>query len=1099
MASEIFKLLDGLTRDLGVQRSNLYELLDHRLRAVWKVTEKSDEHNPELVREIVQWQLDRLINLQGRHELDARDQAIVRMSFNIWYPELTDMTLTARQRWFSEQDSILARNAETTRKRIKGINRRFAKYLEGEERAGTLPKREAVVDDIKRKKLPAKASVQAHTVSTGEGPPTERQSPLALRVATVTPGPSVSLLRPDPQLTHILQDLATKVRQHLEANEDQWQLNDGFVIPIRWVNAPPELASSDVSGLDLSGNLDRLQAVVDAVPSRRLVVLGAPGAGKTVLAEQYALQLLRNRTANRYQVPVVFSLASWDPKTHLRQWMAQELVAQYGFLFARSRWPWQRASQLAVALRLVDERYIFPIFDGLDEMAEALRPLALTAINRRLRIGEPMLLTSRPNEYANVVWERQQQLSRAAVVELHPLTLEDLRTYLPAKTLSAIPKWQPVLDRLAAEDEGTEPPLLFPAFATPLTVAMATAAYNEPEADPSELLELGDKFEVADHLFDKFVEAAYTPKTEAPGEPEDQARWEKDHATRSLEMLAVNMHAWGRHDHEWWKLSEDDDERAYVVAGFSWCLGLTIFEFALGLTSSWKHLLAGVVAWVILSASFIGPELLHSPLRLNRSERRFAIKQIIRHDDVAIVGLPFLLFLSWLVTKSTVPDKAWPLALWPLVVAVVVVQLFYVLSSAASDAVNLDTVDPQTLQKDNRLLALGTSVLITTAYLVVISYAGPIVADRSVPIPGLLGIGLCLFVWALLQTHWGRWQLRNIWVTARYKVHFQSLAFLADAHRRGILRRNGSMYRFRHGLLQDRLAARLLAHPDRKKPPSSFELPARYSLAMSWASVGRTTEALTELKSLGSVVAQRDWRSTEVSLKVRIDYLHMALDQGEHLDLAEAEAELRSLIDPINKTFGAGSYWLYRCRLSLTMILIEAWRFGDLREEYELLMEVTRTYYGENDVAVEDVQHYVWRIFEKQREAFGRLQQRVVEVLGLYNAGIPYSVSATGHPVVDGDDLNTMAVELRRVSDLALDMLHVHIDVFTLKSYLVMTLLLGWRFDEAALEYRVALDQADALLGRDHPAVSRWELGCAKLALQARFVRDAAVQTSLTR
>ena len=55
-------------------------------------------------------------------------------------------------------------------------------------------------------------------------------------------------------------------------------------------------------------------------------------------------------------------------------------------------------------------------------------------------------------------------------------------------------------------------------------------------------------------------------------------------------------------------------------------------------------------------------------------------------------------------------------------------------------------------------------------------------------------------------------------------------------------------------------------------------------------------------------------------------------------------------------------------------------------------------------------------------------------------------------------------------------MLKVHFGTFTLKSYLVTTLLLLWRCDEAAIEYQVGLDQADALFGREHPAVSKWNV-----------------------
>lgn len=49
------------------------------------------------------------------------------------------------------------------------------------------------------------------------------------------------------------------------------------------------------------------------IPSGRLVVLGRAGSGKSILAIRFVLDLLKDRTASAEPVPVIFSLASWDP------------------------------------------------------------------------------------------------------------------------------------------------------------------------------------------------------------------------------------------------------------------------------------------------------------------------------------------------------------------------------------------------------------------------------------------------------------------------------------------------------------------------------------------------------------------------------------------------------------------------------------------------------------------------------------------------------------------------------------------------------------------------------------------------------------------
>jgi hypothetical protein len=88
----------------------------------------------------------------------------------------------------------------------------------------------------------------------------------------------------------------------------------------------------------------------------RMVLLGAPGSGKTVLAIQLILQLLARRTKEDASVPVLFALASWNPmRLDLEQWLASQLSVRF-------------ALGAKVAKRLVHLGLIVPILDGLDEM-----------------------------------------------------------------------------------------------------------------------------------------------------------------------------------------------------------------------------------------------------------------------------------------------------------------------------------------------------------------------------------------------------------------------------------------------------------------------------------------------------------------------------------------------------------------------------------------------------------------------------------------------------------------------------------------------------------------------------------------------------------
>ncbi|WP_457467483.1 hypothetical protein [Streptomyces sp. TE4109] len=75
---------------------------------------------------------------------------------------------------------------------------------------------------------------------------------------------------------------------------------------------------------------------------------------------------------------------------------------------------------------------------------------------------------------------------------------------------------------------------------------------------------------------------------------------------------------------------------------------------------------------------------------------------------------------------------------------------------------------------------------------------------------------------ALALTAWGRWAiLARGWRPLTGRLPWALNTFLEDAHRRGVLRRNGAFYQFRHTLLQQHLAP----HPPPPPPQRRFPPP----------------------------------------------------------------------------------------------------------------------------------------------------------------------------------------------------------------------------------------------------------------------------------
>nr|WP_248296169.1 NACHT domain-containing protein [Streptomyces sp. S1D4-11] len=164
-----------------------------------------------------------------------------------------------------------------------------------------------------------------------------------------------------------------------------------------WAGGPEGLAGSDA---------EIVEVFTARVPGRRLLILGEPGAGKTMLLVRLLLGLLPSREPGS-PVPVIFPLASWDPdRRELDAWLAERLATDYPGLAAPAPAPAELCGPGQVTSRaraLLDQRLIIPLLDGFDELPPHTRAVALDAVNRALPPGTPLVLTSRTAEYRAAV------------------------------------------------------------------------------------------------------------------------------------------------------------------------------------------------------------------------------------------------------------------------------------------------------------------------------------------------------------------------------------------------------------------------------------------------------------------------------------------------------------------------------------------------------------------------------------------------------------------------------------------------------------------------------------------------------------------------
>ncbi|MGH3429082.1 MAG: NACHT domain-containing protein, partial [Mycobacteriales bacterium] len=230
-------------------------------------------------------------------------------------------------------------------------------------------------------------------------------------------------------------------------------------------------------------------------------MLGGPGSGKSTLAVLLLLTLLEQSTPHD-PIPVLFSLASWDPaRQHLSTWLADRLNQDY---------PRLRRSDFGrrAAARLIEARRVLPVLDGLDEMPPQRRSLALRRLNEALAGGCPVILTCRTSAYRSTLREADM-LRHAAVVHANPVSSQEALSYLrTAISPQWHSRWQSVFAALA-DDPGC--PLSI-ALASPLMIGLVRAVYRGADAQPARLLGTGnfpDVTAIENHLLDSLVPAAF--------------------------------------------------------------------------------------------------------------------------------------------------------------------------------------------------------------------------------------------------------------------------------------------------------------------------------------------------------------------------------------------------------------------------------------------------------------------------------------------------------------------------------------------------------------------------------------------------------------
>jgi hypothetical protein len=616
-------------------------------------------------------------------------------------------------------------------------------------------------------------------------------------------------------------DLSDRADVLAEAVRTQWEQAAGErgllapePIPVRWARpvlplAGPAAAAvaarrfDPLPGLSFAtsiqsdtGQISELHALYGGLGSGRLIIAGAPGAGKSGTAVLLVLAALRYRDqateADRQKIPVPVLFTAHDWSEPVQDWLAGKMRQTYSLFVG--------TAGAADAAALVAAGKVSLILDGLDEMAEELRPAALQALSQSpFRV----IVLSRTAEMASAA-SRDGLLEGAAAIELCPIDPGTAASYLSRTQLDPPPPgWRDLIDRILSPHTS-----LAEALNNPLALTLVKDTYRAGE-DIRELLDFCDTaqqhahgsdlaLDITDHLLDRVIPVAYTPR---PGRK--PPAYDLQTAQNALAHIAARMNQEESRDLQWWNLPEwtpAAPRKLTIAAVYGFVVGLGFglvlgFRFGVGL-----GLVAGLACGAI--AGF-GGGLTNDrgyPMKLGKLQSR----ALFRKNNL-VVGLVVGLGAGLVVGLGA--GAGFGLGLW-LVIFVGAGIMSALDNNVFNDPNDTSSISPISSWRNNAHYALVVALVAGLAFGATGGLMGGLIGGVGVGV----GLGLVAGIGFGIVYGFGSGELTvtlllvAVQLHRRWQTPVRLMRFLDDAREQSVLRTVGSVYQFRHARLQDRLA-----------------------------------------------------------------------------------------------------------------------------------------------------------------------------------------------------------------------------------------------------------------------------------------------------
>ncbi|GAA2078830.1 NACHT domain-containing protein [Actinomadura alba] len=591
---------------------------------------------------------------------------------------------------------------------------------------------------------------------------------------------------------------------------EQWKeetvlrsLGDPEPIPVPWrsteheelMDHPRLIAEGAVAFPSLSGHITAMVNDFRTLRCRRLVILGGPGVGKTTLAVQLLMELLRTRRPGE-PVPVLLSAARWDTKARpqLRDWLAECLRMDYPALRAEGMPP-------DTPRTLAYRGEVLPVLDGLDELSDETRADILAALNRSMSGDDQLILTCRTAQFAESVNVVGDVLTAAAVIEPRPLSPGAAADYLQACLPPRPPAtWSHVLDALR---DGSAPALL-EVTSTALGLWLVRIAYVASRVDPKPLLNLGhgDPSDLRDHLCDRLIPELVKsrPPADDPVQPfRPYHSWEPDQVHRWLTYLARQLAVTGADTHgmAWWHLARYTPTRSIrltVSLGYGLLAGLTFGALTVPVVGAVVGLLSALVL-MLTTGSWFTQTPGYVDLRL-RGKRPLVLRTIIETLIIGLLGA----FVGWRIGESGLYAMQIGLLTGLVFVFMLGVPRFEHPTTATTAR------SPRATWRADRNLTLVQVVIGIAIGIMAVILLWNVGISLIGAFAGGLLLGLLIELIKGRHHAWLAYSLTVPRLASKGVLPLRAMGFLEDAHRLGLLRTEGPFYQFRNIELQKHLS-----------------------------------------------------------------------------------------------------------------------------------------------------------------------------------------------------------------------------------------------------------------------------------------------------